>query len=395
MSRGHVGPQRGGQHHVQGVRRDFSVAPVVVFWEVTRACALKCLHCRAEAQPYRHPLELSTQEGFRLLDQLATFRLPPIVILTGGDPFMRRDLFDLLVYGLECGLSMSVSPSATRMVTRDALARLRRLGISRISFSLDGASPEVHDGFRGVRGSYRLTLQKIEEALEVGLSLQVNTTVTRYNLGELPRIAELLTGYPDIVLWDVFFLVPTGRGLRDDVISPRQHEEAFNYLYDLGRVAPFSIKTTEGQHYRRVYFQRAVAEGKDPAEVTATLRRSATNDGKGVMFISHIGQVFPSGFLPVPCGDVRRRSPVAIYQESPVMRALQDPDGLKGKCGVCPFRRLCGGCRARAYAVTGDYLESEPFCLFDPSAWRGPVPVGGPQAKLPSRTARSTSSTDS
>ncbi len=219
--------------------RDFSEAPVVVFWETTRACALKCLHCRAEAQPLRHPLELSTAEGLALLEDLASFSPAPIVILTGGDPFMRRDLFDLLAYGKELGLRLSLSPSVTKLVTAEALLRLTDLGISRMSLSLDGPTAVVHDGFRGVKGSFDQTLARLHDALDIDLSIQVNTTVSRHTVEDLPRVFDLLTGIQGIVLWDLFFLVPTGRAQREDVISPEQHDGVFRWMYGLGPNSPF------------------------------------------------------------------------------------------------------------------------------------------------------------
>ena len=350
-----------------GPPQDFSRAPLVVFWESTRACALKCLHCRAVAQPYRHALELDTLEGCRLLDDLAAFDPSPIVILTGGDPFLRRDIFDLLGYGIELGLRMSVSPSVTRLVNRQVLLRLRELGISRLSFSLDGSSPQVHDAFRGVRGSFAQTIARMQDALDVGLALQINTTVSRHNLKDLPSVCELLSTFPRIVLWDLFLLVPTGRAQRNDVISSEDHEEVFRWLYGIASSVPYGIKTTLGQHYRRVVLQSALREGRSLKEVWSRgTARSSTNDGKGVCFVSHIGDVYPSGFLPMSRGNVRRRSVVEIYRSDPVFRALRDPDRLKGKCGRCPFRAICGGCRARAYAYTGDYLAPEPCCVFDP-----------------------------
>ena len=281
---------------------------------------------------------------------------------------MRRDLFDLVAYGMKRGLRVSVSPSVTKLVTRDVLTRLHGLGISRLSFSLDGANAELHDSFRGMGGSFDTTLARMQDALDAGLSLQVNTTVSRHNLEDLPRIAELLSTFPRLVLWDVFFLVPTGRGQRDDVISPEDHERVYEWIYDLGPSVPFAIKTTLGQHYRRLVIQRALREGKDLSEVWSRVARTATNDGKGVCFISHIGEVHPSGFLPIPCGNVRKQSVVEIYRTSPVFQALRDPDNLKGKCGRCHFKTICGGCRARAYGYSGDYLGSEPCCVFDADA---------------------------
>jgi radical SAM protein with 4Fe4S-binding SPASM domain len=348
---------------------DFSQDPMVVFWETTRACALKCLHCRAAAQPLRHPLELSTAEGFRLLDELASFGKPPIVILTGGDPLMRRDIFELLEYGSGQGLRMSLSPSVTKLMTREALVEFKRLGISRLSFSLDGANAAIHDSFRGVRGSFDGTLARMQDALDVGLSLQINTVVSRHNLADLPQIPRLLGSFAGVVLWDVFFLVPTGRGQRDDVISSEEHEEVFHWLLGLRASLPFPIKTTLGQHFRRVAFLAALDSGATPEDAWKSISRTATNDGKGVCFVSHVGEVYPSGFLPLSCGNVRISSVVEIYRSSPVFQALRDPDRLKGKCGRCPFRFVCGGCRARAYAYTGDYMAAEPACAFDPDSW--------------------------
>ncbi|MDA1349229.1 MAG: TIGR04053 family radical SAM/SPASM domain-containing protein [Chloroflexi bacterium] len=344
----------------------FSEAPMVVFWEMTRACALKCRHCRAVAQPKRHPLELKTEEGFRLLDDLSSFTPTPIVILTGGDPFMRRDVFDLLAYGMGLGLRMSLSPSVTSLVTEEALRKLKELGLSRLSFSLDGASAEAHDAFRGIAGSFDQTVARMRDALDAGLALQVNTVVSRHSHRDLARIADLLAGFPRMVLWDVFFLVPTGRGEQDDVISAGDHESVFQWLHGLGSSVPFGIKTTLGQHYRRVALQNAMRDGTELGEVWSKTARTATNDGKGVCFVSHVGDIYPSGFLPVRCGTVRRSSVVEVYQSDPVFQALRDPEMLKGKCGRCPFRSICGGCRARSYACTGDYLAPEPFCVFEP-----------------------------
>ena len=347
---------------------DHNEAPVVVFWETTRACALKCVHCRATAQPRRHPLELSTSEGFQLLDDLASFSSPPIVILTGGDPFMRKDLFELLAYDMELGLRVSLSPSVTKLVTREVLMKIESMGISRLSFSLDGATAQAHDGFRGVKGSFDRTMDRIDDALDVGLALQINTTVSSQTVGDLPRIADLLSTYPRVVLWDLFFLVPTGRGQEADVISAEEHERVYRWICTLGESAPFGVKTTLGQPYRRVFFQQALRQGKDMTESWSAVTRGSTNDGKGVCFVSHTGEMYPSGFLPASCGNVRRRSVVDAYHFDPVFEALRDPDRLKGKCGRCPFRAICGGCRARAYAYTGDYLASEPFCVFEPDA---------------------------
>ena len=358
---------------VNPLQVDINRDPIVVFWEVTLACALACSHCRAQAQPKRHPLELNTQEGFRVLDELASFDHPPIVVLSGGDPFMRRDLFQLVEYGKRLGLPMSVAPSATALVTRKRLQRLKELGVSRISLSLDGSNAKAHDDFRGVIGSFQRTLDAMAASADVGLEFQVNTTVTRRTLRDLPHIADMLAD-SGTVLWDLFFLVPTGRAQSEDVISAEDHEQVFNWLYDLSSAAPFQVKTTLGMHYRRVQLQRRLAEqGQRPEELTSQQVRELyrgvpSNDGKGIMFISHLGEVLPSGFLPIPSGNARRDSLVELYRESPLFKSLRDPIHLKGKCRQCPFNVICGGSRARAYAMTGDPLQAEPCCVFQPDS---------------------------
>ena len=342
--------------------QDYQQAPIGIFWEMTRACALVCRHCRAQAQPKRSPLEMTTQEGFNLLDQMAEFGNKPIVILTGGDALMRRDVFDFISYGLSKDLIMSLSPSATALVRPKTLRWLKEAGLSRLSFSLDGARPESHDTFRGVPGSFQHTQRCLTTAVEAGLSLQINTTVTRHSLPELPALAEMLDS-SGVVAWDLFFLVPTGRALTEDMISPQEHEEVFNWLDDLSQESPFGIRTTLGQPYRRVLLQRqpAIDQASPP-------RVPTTNDGKGGCFISDVGTVQPSGFLPIAAGHVRTGNLVDIYRNAPIFRELRDPGLLKGKCGICPFNKVCGGCRARAYAMTGDYLESDPCCIFQPGA---------------------------
>ncbi|MCH8063161.1 MAG: TIGR04053 family radical SAM/SPASM domain-containing protein [Chloroflexi bacterium] len=349
-----------------GLNRD----PVVVFWEVTLACALACRHCRAEAQPRRHPLELSTKECHRVLDDLATFDRPPIVVLSGGDPFMRRDLFDIVEYGIGKELTMSVSPSATALLTRERLRRLNDLGVSRISLSLDGSTAAIHDDFRGVAGSFDRTMDGMKYAAEVGLSFQVNTTVSRPSLHDLPAIADLLKS-TSVAVWDVFFLVPTGRASAEDVITADEHEGVFSRLYDLSKDAPYQVKTTLGQHYRRYQVLRRLEgrslNGLGAEDISALYPGVPSNDGKGILFISHLGEVYPSGFLPLSVGNVNRRSVVKMYRDSDLFRKLRDPSQLGGKCGRCPFNMICGGCRARAYADSGDPLGEEPYCAYQPA----------------------------
>jgi radical SAM protein len=355
---------------------DFNQTPFTVAWEVTRACAYACIHCRAEAQPKRDPRELTTTEGFRLVDELVDVGRP-ILIVTGGDPMMRPDLFDLIRYAAGRGLRVALSPTATKLVTLERLREAREAGVARIQMSLDGSRPEVQDAFRGRPGSFTRTLEILDDIRSAGISLQVGTTVSRYNVDDLDAIARVVGDY-GAVMWSLFFLVPTGRGRREDMVSPEEHERVFNWLYDLSKTAPFDVRTTAAQHYRRVVIQRRRQEatssergllvtgaGYSFADGLGQSNRGV-NDGNGFAFIGHTGDVCPSGFLPLPGGNVRDKPFAEIYRNSTLFRDLRDYSGLKGKCGVCDFRDVCGGSRARAYAVSGDYLESDPYCVYQP-----------------------------
>lgn len=352
--------------------RDYNVNPFIVIWEVTRACALKCLHCRAEAQYRADPRQLSFEEGKKLIDNIAEMD-NPLFVFTGGDPLMRPDLFDLARYAIEeKKLSVSMTPSATPKVTREAIRKAKDVGLSRWAFSLDGSCAEIHDHFRGTKGSYDLTMRGIEYLQELRIPIQVNTTVSQYNLRDLEAIAEKVKDM-GAVLWSLFFLVPTGRGMEKDMISPQQHEEVMKWLCQVQQRMPYGVKATEAPHYRRVFLQEsrraATQPGLESAKRADMLGRArkGVNDGDGFVFISHIGDVYPSGFLPVKCGNVREQPLTDIYRNSPIMKELRDKSLLKGKCGACEFKAICGGSRARAYAVTGDYLESDPYCAYAPS----------------------------
>lgn len=352
---------------------NFGSSPLVVFYETTRACDLVCAHCRACAQPRRDPGELGPAQGRALLDDLARFAQPPLVVLTGGDPMKRPDVHELVAHGVNRGLTMAMTPSATPLVTRDALMRLADSGLSRLAVSIDGANAASHDGLRGVRGSFEKSLEILADARDAGLSLQVNTTVHRGNAGELLDLANLLDG-TGIVLWSVFFLVPVGRAMADSRVAPDSYEELFALLAREARRRSYVIKTTEAPHYRRFLMQQrkrnrrtgqaVVAEGAVPPGMMGT------NDGNGVLFVSHTGVIQPSGFLPLACGRFPEDSVVDIYQHHELFRALRASDGFSGKCGVCEFRAVCGGSRARAFALTGDALGSDPDCTYQPPAWR-------------------------
>lgn len=360
-------------------RGSFDVSPLVVFYETTQACDLVCAHCRACAQPRRNPDELTPEGALSLLDELWRFPEPPLVVLTGGDPMKRPDILAIVSHGVSRGLSMAMTPSATPLVTKNALMDLAEAGLSRLAVSIDGAGAASHDALRGVPGSFQRSLEILADARACGLPLQVNTTVHRGNVDELPALAKLLDGY-GIVMWSVFFLVPVGRALADRRIEPEQYEEVFALLAREARRRSYVIKTTEAPHYRRfVMQQRKLARRRGETDTAAgpmpagdglmPAGMSGTNDGNGVLFIGHTGLIQPSGFLPLRCGRFPRDSIVEVYQNHALMRSLRDADRFNGKCGMCEFRSICGGSRARAYALTGDELGSDPDCVYLPPAW--------------------------
>ena len=359
---------------------DFNKTPFIVIWETTQACDLACIHCRACAQPIRSPLELSTEEAKGLIDQVAQMAAP-LFVLTGGDPLKRPDVYTLVEYGTRRGVRMSMTPSATPLLTHAAVARLRRSGLSRLAVSLDGSTAEIHDAFRGVSGSHSLTLDAVRWAGELGLPVQINTTITRRNLADFEDMVALLNTFA-MVLWSVFFLVPTGRGQLQDLVSAEEFEEVFARLAKVSQNVHFDIKTTEAPHYRRYLAQQRAAQRRSntvlasmpsdklPGDGIGRAPRGL-NDGKGFVFVSHQGDVFPSGFLPLAAGNIRREPLAEIYQNAPLFKQLRDTSNLKGKCGRCEFREICGGSRSRAYAVTGNPFEADPSCVYQPRAAHG------------------------
>ena len=349
--------------------RDFNENPFIVIWEVTRACQLHCMHCRAEAQRHRDPRELTTIEGLKLIDGIAAMA-HPLLVFTGGDPLEREDLFEFIAHAKARGLEVAMTPSATPRVTKEKLALAKEAGLSRCAFSLDGSVASIHDRFRGTKGSYDLTIGALDNLRELGLPIQLNTTVSRYNVDDLPRIADIAQEY-NAALWSLFFLVPTGRGREQDMVSAETAERIMEWLYEQARVRSFGIKTTAAPHYRRVVLQHQkellAGASQLPTGRPDLLRpRQSVNDGNGFVFISHIGDVYPSGFLPVNAGNVRQSSLSDIYRNDPIFQALRDSSMLKGRCGACEFKAVCGGSRARAYAMTGDYLQEDPACAYQP-----------------------------
>lgn len=349
----------------------FADAPFIVIWEVTRACALACVHCRAEAVPRRNPGELSTAEGMALLDRVAAFGSPPpLLVLTGGDPLRRPDITSLVEHGTRLGLTVSLTPSGTGTATEPRLRALQQAGLARLAVSLDGATAERHDAFRRVRGSHRQTLRIIECARACGLPLQINTTVCRQTLGELPALAEQI-GKLGAVLWALFFLIPVGRAQAEMALPAQEIELVLEWAAELQRHVGFGIKTTEAPHYHRVraLFGGAPTGAPEGSRASPPGMRAgrAVTDGNGIVFVDHLGAICPSGFLPIPAGNVRRDDLVSVYQRDPLFVSLRDPVRLGGRCGRCEYVDRCGGSRARAFALTGDPLAEDPGCIHVPT----------------------------
>lgn len=361
---------------------DFNERPYIAIWETTQACDLACVHCRACAQPLRKRDELTTEEAKRLIDEIAAVGVP-VFVLSGGDPLKRPDIYELVKYASSRGVHTSMTPSATPLLTKPAVAELKERGLARLAVSLDGSTADIHDSFRRVAGSYRRTLDAVEWAPQLRLPVQINTTMTRRNVDDFEAMLSLLETL-DIVLWSVFFLVPTGRGSREDLLTAVEFEAVFEKLYAAAKRVKFDIKTTEAQHYRRFLLQRRaeersnrIAAGGTPVpwaeDFPAALGGDGIgraprglNDAKGFVFISDIGEVYPSGFLPQSAGNIRHQTLADIYRNSPLFRRLRDTSQLEGKCGVCEFKEICGGSRARAHAMTGNVMAEEPCCVYQP-----------------------------
>lgn len=398
---------------VRRLRHDIDDRPMIVIWEVTRACALVCRHCRADSQPVGHPDQLTTEQGKALLDDVAAFGRPqPIVILTGGDAFERPDLHELISYGAGLGLHMALSPSVTPKLTREAVRQMHAAGANSMSLSLDGAVAATHDGFRGVPGVFEATLEAARWIRADQVRLQVNTTVTRQTVVELPAMLPIMLDL-DVSLWSLFFLVPTGRGQQLQTLDPPQIEDVLHWMADIS--GTLAVKTTEAPQYRRVLVQRARrrAEGLDPRDLQhrgetyhdLTSRTQEhlerwqqegntlphrpprppidINSGRGFAFVDHLGHVYPSGFFPEHCGNVKDAGFREVYRTSDLLRSLRRPERFHGKCGVCEFNDVCGGSRSHAYAVTGDILGSDPTCAYVPAALRAPTDRPGHATSAP------------
>lgn len=351
----------------------------LVFWETTTACNLKCIHCRATATDSRPPDELTTEQSFALVREIASFarcdaallRDAPVVVLSGGEPLVRPDIFEIARLGTDLGLRMVLATNGTTL-ERNTPGRLLDSGVQRISVSIDGAGPEVHDSFRGIQSSFEAALRGIGYSREAGLPVQINTTVARHNLHELPSILELAVREGACAL-HLFLLVPTGCGKeisKREMIGPEQYEQVLGWLYDASRRSPINLKATCAPHYHRVMRQRAKAEGVKITPETHGLQAVTKGclAGSAVCFVSYRGDVYPCGYFPVSAGNVLETPLSRIWEESELFASLRDPSLLEGKCGACEYARVCGGCRARAYAETGNCFAEEPYCAYEP--WR-------------------------
>lgn len=340
----------------------------LVAWETTRRCNLSCKHCRAVAEDHPYENELTTREAYTLLDQIREVGTP-IIILTGGEPLLREDIFDIAAYGNRIGLRMVMAPNGT-LLTPEIVEKLKQSGIQRISVSLDGASPQTHDNFRGLTHAFDDAIRGIKFAKAAGLEFQINTTITKTNLKEIPAILKLAEDL-GAVAHHIFLLVPTGRGkyIVDSGIDAVEYEQTLNWFYDQRDKTPLQLKATCAPHYYRILRQRAHAEGKtvsfESHGLDAVTRGCLA--GTGFCFISHVGRVQTCGFLDVTCGNIREDSFKDVWEHSRVFNELRDDSHLTGKCGVCEYKRVCGGCRARAYEATGSYLAEEPLCTYQPS----------------------------
>ena len=395
--------------------------PRLVFWELTTGCNLRCLHCRATAQELASPLDLPTAEALNVVEQVSRYA-KPILILSGGEPLFRRDVFPIARAAADRGLMVALATNGT-LITPETAAQIREAGIRRVAISFDGADAATHDAFRGVPGSFQAAVRGLKAVQEVGLSTQINTTITRHNVQQLPQILDLALQLGVDAL-HTFLLVPVGCGVNiadEQMVPAEEYERVLTWFYERECEGLLELKATCAPHYFRVRKQLQVAERKaaqavgaelditHPGTVNANLKPSARHmrahgtrhpqmsavtrgclAGSGVCFISHKGEVYPCGYLPVKAGDLRTQSFAEIWETSPVFQLLRDTSNLKGKCGLCEFRKICLGCRARAYAATGDFLAEEPFCSYQP---RSPVAMhqatvgqpGCPSQALPRR----------
>jgi AdoMet-dependent heme synthase len=387
----------------------------LVFWEVTKGCNLRCIHCRATATELSSPTDLPTRTALNIIDQIAA-AANPILVLSGGEPLYRSDIFQLARYATDKGLRVALATNGT-LVTKDVARMIVDSGVRRVSISLDGADPLTHDSFRGIPGAFEAAVRGLQNLKALGMSVQINMTIARHNAHQLPDVLQLARNLGADAL-HTFLLVPVGCGVdiaAEQMVPPEEYERMLNWFYDQSLVGGIELKATCAPHYFRVARQRRAADrraaeqlasiapvqtpkvpdrssigptdmtmpgstgiavkpqgigqpvghpGGHPSDLNAMTKGCLA--GTGVCFISHEGEVYPCGYLPVIAGDLRKQTFADIWENSKVFHELRDTSGLKGKCGCCEFRNVCMGCRARAYAATGDFMDEEPFCVYQP-----------------------------
>lgn len=381
--------------------------PLLVFWETTKACMLACKHCRAEAITRPLPGELTTEEGMKLIDDVAGFGKPsPILVFTGGDPLMRRDIWDLVKYASSKGIRVAMAPAVTSLLDEEAAENMKRYGVRAVSISLDSGVPEVHDGIRGIKGTWEKTVEAIKMLLGKGIRVQVNMLVSRDTAETIPETIKLILDLGVPVL-EAFYIVPVGRAAEEMMLSPSEFEDVSHLLYEASKYG-LVVRTTEGPMFRRVSIERMALEqhginpdeALKPGELYRRLRRkmvsllgepegaarastTGTRDGKGIIFVAYNGDVYPSGFMPYSLGNVKKESLVDIYRGHPLLKKIRRAE-FHGRCGACEFRDVCGGSRARAYMVTGDPLGEDPACPYQPGSFtRLAESLGIDTSKLP------------
>ena len=358
-------------HHIGSLHhkpRDYAQTPLNIYWEMTQACPLACRHCRASAMPDAAPDELSFEQGVQFLRQIGEFGDPlPQLILTGGDPLKRADLYELIDEARRLGIGVSITPAASPSLTRDVLVKLQQHGVEALGLSLDGSLAERHDSIRGVPGTFDRTMQAIGWAQELQMPLQVNTLVAAETASDIPAVYELLKPY-GVARWSLFFLISVGRGRVLQPLSPEEGEGLMSWIYETSLTSPFTVATTEAPSYRRVALERMRASGMagDQVKRSPAYRGFGIRDGHGIMFVSHTGDICPAGFLPLVVGNVKHDRVAEVYRNAPTFRALHEPAHFEGRCGLCEYHAICGGSRARAYGATGNPLAEDPFCPYEP-----------------------------
>jgi len=354
--------------------------PRLIFWELTTGCNLRCIHCRASATELMSPDDLGFEECCRIIDEVAEYA-PFILVLSGGEPLWRTDVYDIARRAASKGIRVALATNGT-LIDAAVARRIKEAGIVRVSISLDGADAATHDSFRGHPGSFEAAIAGLKHLQELGLSTQINTSVARHNVDQLPDILKLAQSL-GVAAFHIFLLVPVGCGLtiaEEQTIRGEQYEEVLNWFYDRSLDSGLELKATCAPHYYRILRQRRAEArrlGQSVPELATHGMHATTKGclaGSGVCFISHRGEVFPCGYLPVAAGDLRKQKFRDIWEKAEVFLALRKPDELEGKCGLCEFRYVCLGCRARAYGMTGNYMAEEPFCIYQPKASRS-LPV--------------------